>query len=61
MNYKNLISGLLFVSFSLLFLFNTEKLPIGTMAEIGPAFFPTVIAVCLFVVGMSILFKKTDD
>lgn len=61
MKIENVISGCLFVIFSLIFLTNTDKLPLGTSADIGPGFFPTVIAVCLLVVGLTLIFKKTND
>ena len=61
MKIKNVISGCLFVIFSLIFLSNMDKLPTGTMAEIGPGFFPKVIAGFLLLIGLIIMFRKTDD
>ena len=61
MQVKNVVAGSLFIAFSMIFLTNTIGLTMGTASDIGPAFFPTAIAVCLFVVGIVITFKKTDD
>ena len=61
MQVKNVVAGLMFTVFSIIFLTNTNGLTIGTASDIGPAFFPTAIAICLFVVGIIITFKKTDD
>ena len=61
MQVKNVVAGSLFIAFSMIFLTNTNGLTMGTASDIGPAFFPTVIAGCLFVVGIIITFKKTDD
>ena len=60
MNYKNLIAGLMFIGFSLVFLTNMSGLLFGTTADIGPGFFPTVISVCLLIVGVITMFKKND-
>ena len=38
-----------------------NKLPMGTIAEIGPGFFPKVIAGFLLLIGLMIMFGKTDD
>ena len=61
MKNKNVVSGFLFVIFSLIFLTNMDKLPTGTLAEIGPGFFPRLVAGCLLLVGLIIIFRKTDD
>lgn len=61
MHIKNLVSGLMFVLFSLIFLMDADTLSFGTLAEIGPGFFPTVISTCLLLVGLVIIFKKSDD
>ena len=61
MHINNVVAGLMFIVFSIIFLTNTNGLPMGTASDIGPAFFPTAIAICLFVVGIVIIFKKTDD
>ena len=61
MHINNVVAGLMFIVFSIIFLTNTNGLTMGTASDIGPAFFPTAIAICLFVVGIVIIFKKTDD
>jgi len=61
MQVKNVVAGLVFIAFSMIFLTNTNGLAMGTASDIGPAFFPTAIAIFLFVVGIIITFKKTDD
>ena len=61
MQIKNIIAGSMFIIFSLIFLNNMSKLPFGTLSEIGPGFFPAVVAACLFVIGIIVMFRKTDD
>ena len=61
MHINNVVAGLMFIVFSIIFLTNTNGLTMGTASDIGPAFFPTAIAICLFVVGLIIIFKKTND
>ena len=61
MHINNVVAGLMFIAFSMIFFTNTNGLTMGTASDIGPAFFPTVIAGCLFVVGLIIIFKKTND
>ena len=61
MQIKNIIAGSMFIIFSLIFFSNSSKLLFGTLTEIGPGFFPAVVAGCLFFVGLIIMFKKTDD
>ena len=61
MQVKNVVAGLMFIAFSMIFLTNTNGLTMGTASDIGPGLFPTAIAICLFVVGIIITFKKTND
>ena len=53
-NNKNFFAGLVFVFFGALAVILARKLPMGTLAQMGPGFFPTVLGGALLFLGLII-------
>ncbi len=57
-NLKNFVSGLLFTSIGLAFLFGAMKFPMGSVTSMGPGFFPFVVSTLVVVLGALILVRS---
>lgn len=57
----NLIAGLMFLAIAALFGFTALKtLDIGTVGEMGPGFFPIMISVVLAILGLLVMFSRSE-
>jgi len=54
---KNLLTGLLFMMFALVFGINGLRYQFGNFADAGPGLFPVVLSVCLFLLGLVTVIK----
>ena len=53
-NHRDLISGLMFIAFGLIFIFASRAYNMGTAAKMGPAYFPTMLGGLLVFLGILI-------
>lgn len=58
---KNIIAGLLFTVVGLFFLFQAQNYKMGDLKKMGPAYFPTLVAILLVIVGTVVLFRALRD
>src|SRR4030042_168612 len=52
---KNFMAGLLFSGLSIVLAFNALLLPLGTVSQMGPGYFPRVLAVILGGLGLAVI------
>jgi putative tricarboxylic transport membrane protein len=52
---KNLLSGLIFLAFAVVFLMGAVHMPIGAASQMGAGYFPLVLSVILGLLGLTIV------
>jgi hypothetical protein len=55
---KNFWAGLMFISFGLFFLIGARKYQLGSAARMGPAYFPTLVAGAITIIGGIVVFQS---
>lgn len=60
-NKEELLSGLVLVLIGGLTIVGSLNYKIGTLARMGPGYFPLIIGVIIAVLGLMLLFKLSDD
>lgn len=54
---KNLLAGLLFTSLGIIFQITARNYAFGTLVDMGPGFFPKVLASTLFIFGAILMIR----
>ena len=55
---KNFWAGLMFISFGLFFLIGARNYQLGSAARMGPAYFPTLVAGAITIIGGIVMFQS---
>lgn len=55
---KNFWAGWMFISFGLFFLIGARNYQLGSAARMGPAYFPTVVAGAIIIIGGIVVFQS---
>lgn len=56
--YKDILSGLLFIIFGIIFMFYSLRYDFGNFSNLGPGFFPFTVSVLLILLGVFLVFRK---
>jgi hypothetical protein len=55
---KNFWAGLMFISFGVFFLMGARNYQLGSAARMGPAYFPTLVAGAITIIGGIVVFQS---
>lgn len=58
---KNLLAGIVFITFALIFLYNAAVLPIGTAVRMGPGYLPLLLSLLLLALGLCLVVSGLRD
>jgi len=55
---SNYITATIFLVIGLFFKYHSSTLPLGSLSNIGPGYFPNLVSTILIIVGLIILVKQ---